>query len=91
MKFDFSYWLRTAFVRGIVPGLIALSFGLAWRRWMQPESILELVLATAVVPSIYLLSILLFCLDQEERYELKHLPARLFLQRTDKPFNPPWC
>jgi hypothetical protein len=84
LKFEFAYWFKGAFVRGVVPGLIALVFGLAWSHWMRPASILELLMGIALVASVYLLSILLLCLDEDERRQTKQLIAKIFLQGTDK-------
>lgn len=84
LKFDFAYWFRGAFIRGIVPGLIALLFGIAWTRFMRPESIPELLLGIAIVATVYLLSILVFCLDEDERRQAKQLFAKVFLQSSDK-------
>lgn len=73
----FGPWFKAAVWRGVLPGIAALSFGLGWHHWMQPETIPELLLATGIVASVYVLSILLFCLDEDEYAQLKQLFAKL--------------
>lgn len=77
----FGPWLRSAVGRGIVPSIIAGLFAWAVDLWMNPETIWQLLLALSAVSSIYVLSILLFCVDEQERSWLKHLLAR-FSSRT---------
>jgi hypothetical protein len=88
LELKFKPWLRASVWRGIVPSVVAGMFAFGWNHWMQPETILELVVATAIVASVYLLSILLFCLDEDEHSQLKELFAKLSLQRVDKALAP---
>jgi hypothetical protein len=49
---------------------------------MQPATIPELVLAVAIVACVYALTILLFCLDEDEYRQLEHLFAKLSSQKA---------
>jgi hypothetical protein len=78
----FAPWFRAAVWRGIVPSIVAGSFAWGWNHWMQPESIPELLFATAIVGAVYILAILLFCLDEEENRQLRYLFAKLSWQKA---------
>jgi O-antigen/teichoic acid export membrane protein len=73
-----TYW------RGSLPSVVAGLFALGWRRWMQPHSIPDLLLAAAAVASVYVASLLLFCLDKDEQRKLKQLSSNLSSLRTFK-------
>jgi O-antigen/teichoic acid export membrane protein len=75
-------WLREAALRGAWPSLVALLFGFGLRRWMQPDTLPQVLIAVTLVACVYLLATLLFCLDQEERRQLKGLIARVLSQKT---------
>ncbi len=75
----FGPWFKAAVWRAVLPSAVAGLFALGWRHWMQPETIPELLLATAIVASVYVLSLLLFCLDEDEHRRLKQLFAKLKL------------
>jgi O-antigen/teichoic acid export membrane protein len=80
----FGEWFRATVWRGTLPSVVAGLFGWGWRSWIQPETIPDLLLAAAVVASVYLLSILLFCLDEDERLQLKQIFEKISLGRTYK-------
>jgi hypothetical protein len=80
----FGEWFRAAVWRGILPSIVAGLFGWGWRSWVQPETIPELLLAAAVVSGVYVLSILLFCLDQDERLQIKQIFEKISSGRTYK-------
>ena len=69
----FGEWFKATVWRGSIPSLIAGLFGWGWNFWMQPQTIPELLLATAIVSAIYVLSIVLFCLDQDERLQIRQV------------------
>ncbi len=77
-------WLKNSFLRGIIPGTVGLVFGLGWRHWIQPETTFQLFLATCFVSIAYLLTMLLFCLDEDEQKQLKGLFAGRLLAKTYK-------
>jgi hypothetical protein len=70
---EFGPWFKAVVWRGVLPSVVAGLFALAWRYWIEPSSIVAFLLATVLVASVYLLSILLLCLDDQERRELKQL------------------
>ena len=77
---EFGPWFKAVVWRGVLPSVVAGLFAWAWRYWIEPSSIVAFLLATVLVASVYLLSILLFCLDDQERRELKQLSAKLSSQ-----------
>jgi len=60
---------------------VAGLFALAWNYWIGPETVTDLVVAVALVVTVYLASIVLFCLDESERGQLKQLFASPSSQR----------
>lgn len=80
----FGPWFKATVWRAVLPSAVAGLFALGWRHWMQPETIPELLLATAIVASVYLFSLLLFCLDEDEHRQLKQLFAKFSSQKTYK-------
>ncbi len=84
LKLDVSDWIKNSFLKGAIPGAVALLVGLGWRYWAPPETLPELVLATSVVLLVYGLSILRFCLDEEEQRQLKRLFADFSFAKTYK-------
>lgn len=76
----FGRWLQDAVWRALVPSAAAGLFAVGWRHWMRPHSISQLVLAVAAVVSVYVLSILLFCMDERERRTLKQIFAKVSLE-----------
>jgi O-antigen/teichoic acid export membrane protein len=83
---EFRTWFKAVVWRGSLPSLAAGLFGLGWNRWMQPDTIPELLLATGIMASVFLLAILLFCLDEDEHLQLKGLFDRFSSNRTYKAF-----
>jgi O-antigen/teichoic acid export membrane protein len=88
LELKFRHWLKAAIWRGILPSLIAGLIGLGWSRVIQPETTPELLFATAVVATVYVLVILLFCLDEDERGQLRVLYTKFSSQRTEKTLAP---
>ncbi len=83
MELKFAPWLKEAIWKGILPSLVAGICGLVWVRMMQVGTVLDLPLGTTVVSAVYLLCILLFCLDKDEYQQLKQLFERFVWQRTE--------
>lgn len=86
MGLEFVPWFKAAVWRGVLPSAVAGLFALGWRYWIEPETIPALLVATALVTSVYLLSIVLFCLDEDEYLQLKHLFEKFSSQRIYKAF-----
>jgi O-antigen/teichoic acid export membrane protein len=78
---EFWPWFRAAVLRGVLPSGVAGLFALAWNYWIGPETVADLVVAVALVVTVYLATIVLFCLDESERGRLKQLFARPSSQR----------
>jgi len=78
---EFWPWFRAVVLRGLLPGGVAGLFALAWNYWIGPETVTDLVVAVALVVTVYLASIVLFCLDESERGQLKQLFASPSSQR----------
>ncbi len=89
MELKFAPWLREAIGKGILPSLVAGICGFAWIRVMQVGTVSDLLLGTAGVSAVYLLCILLFCLDKDEYQQLKRLFERFVWQRTEEVLAPP--
>ena len=79
---EFRVWVKGVLWQGALPSVVAGLFALAWRYWLQPDTIPELVLAEAIVACLYALTILLFCLDEDERRQLKQLFAKVSSQKA---------
>ena len=75
-------WLRTEIWRAVLPSAVAGLFGLGWRYLLHPHTAPELFLAVATVATVYLMTILLSCLDQDEYRRLKYLFAKLSWQKA---------
>jgi O-antigen/teichoic acid export membrane protein len=84
VKLDVGAWIKNSFLKGAMPGAVALMFGLGWRHWVQPETISQMVLATGMVSLVYVLVILRFCLDEEEERQLKRVFANFSFAKTYK-------
>ncbi len=76
----FGPWFRASVWRGVVPSLIAGGFGFGWRYLMEPRTLPALGCAVTAVGLVYVLSLLFFCLDEEERRELNQLLGRFYSQ-----------
>lgn len=81
LRLEFGSWFRAVIWRGVLPSAISGVFAVAWRHWINPDTIPALLLATSLVASVYLLSILP-CLDQEEQSQVKGLFARFSSKRV---------
>lgn len=79
---EFGVWFKAAVWQGALPSVVAGLFALGWRHWLQPNTIPELVLAGAIVACVYALTILLFCLDEDEYRQLEYLFAKLSSQKV---------
>jgi hypothetical protein len=79
---ELGEWFKATVWRGVLPSAVAGLFAWGWNYWLQPERIPELVLATAIVASVYVLTIGLFCLDADEYRQLKHLFTKGSSQRA---------
>lgn len=88
MGLRFGHWFKDGFWRGIVPSLIAGLVGLGWSRMMPPNTVPELLLASATVSAVYVLSIVLFCLDKDEYGQFKQILARLWSQNPEEALAP---
>jgi O-antigen/teichoic acid export membrane protein len=76
--------VRATYWKGSLPSVVAGLFALGWRRWLEPHGIGELIIATAAVSLVYVASLLLFCLDEDEQQKLKRLSGQVFGQREHK-------
>jgi O-antigen/teichoic acid export membrane protein len=85
LKLDISTWIKGSFLKGTIPSAVALLVGEAWNRWVRPITLPQLLLAVAVTSLFYLVTLLLFCLDQDEYGQLKSLFLKLFRQ---EPYDP---
>jgi hypothetical protein len=83
---EFGEWFKATVWRGILPSVTAGLVGWGWHLWMRPETIPELLVAMLLVASVYVLSILLLCLDEDEHLQLKRLFERFCSPRTYKAF-----
>ena len=81
---EFLPLLKTMLWRGALPSVIAGFFAWGWRYMVSPETVGELLTAAAIVASVYVLAILLFCLDEEERHQLKTAFAKVSSQQAYK-------
>jgi O-antigen/teichoic acid export membrane protein len=84
LELKFGPWFKAAIWPGVLPSLAAGLLGLGWSRWMQPATIPELLVATLIVAVVYVLAILLFCLNDDEYSQLKQLFEKFFSPRADK-------
>jgi O-antigen/teichoic acid export membrane protein len=82
LRLEFGPWFKATVWRGVLPSVIAGFCGLGWRYLVAPNSMPGLLFATALVVLVYVLSILLFCLDEEERNLIKDLRAKFSSQRA---------
>jgi O-antigen/teichoic acid export membrane protein len=75
LQLKFSPWFRAVLWRGVLPSAVAGFFALGWQHWIKPDNIPSLLLAGILTTSIYVISILLLCLDDKEDRQLKRLFA----------------
>jgi O-antigen/teichoic acid export membrane protein len=73
LALHFGPWFKAAVWRGVLPSMVAGLFAWGWRYWLKPETLPALLVASIFVGAVYVLSILLFCLDEDERRQLRHL------------------
>jgi hypothetical protein len=78
----FGPWFRASVWRGVLPSVVAGLFAFAWNHWMQPTTVPEVLIAAAAVGAVYIVAILLFCLDEDEGRQLKVLFAKLSWQKA---------
>lgn len=81
---QFPAWFQATVWKGVLPGLMSALFALAWRHWMQPGTVTELLLAIAAVTLVYILTLVVFCLDDGESVFLNTLFLRMSPQRAFK-------
>jgi hypothetical protein len=89
MELKFAPWLREAIFRGILPSLVAGIAGFGWCRLVSVANVPLLLAGVAAVSAVYLLWIIMFCLDKDEYQQLKQLLARFAWQRTGEVLEPP--
>lgn len=79
---QFAAWFKTAVWQGALPSVVSGLFALAWNYWLRPETIPQLVLSTAIMACVYALTIVLFCLDEDEYRQLNQLFAKVSSQKA---------
>jgi O-antigen/teichoic acid export membrane protein len=82
LQMKFTFWFRETIWPGMVPSVVAGIFAFGWHSWMQPKTLPDLLLAAALVMSVYLACIVLFFLDETESRQLKQLWAKFSPQRV---------
>jgi O-antigen/teichoic acid export membrane protein len=83
LEMKFLQWLKGAIWVGILPSLTAGLFAAAWNYGVQPDTIPKLILATALTCAVFVLSIVLFCLGEDERRYIRQVLAKVNPQRSD--------
>ena len=79
---EFGAWFKTAVWQGVLPSLVSGFFALGWSYWLPPDTIPELILVVAILACVYALTVLLFCLNEDERRQLNQLFAKLSSQKA---------
>lgn len=69
----FGTWFHACVGKGVLPGIMSALFALAWRHWMEPGTVTELLLAIAAASLVYILTLVAFCLDDDESVFLNTL------------------
>jgi O-antigen/teichoic acid export membrane protein len=89
MELKFASWLKDGIGRGTLPSVVAGLVGFGWCQAISVRSVPQLILGTTVVSVVYLLCVLLFCLEKDEYQQLKQIWTR-FVRRPDEAlFAPP--
>lgn len=88
MGLKFREWFKDGFWRGVLPSLVAGLAGWGWSRVMPPNTVPELLLASALISTVYVLCIFLFCLDRHEYGQLKQMFAQLMSQSNEEILTP---
>lgn len=80
----FASWFQAAVWKGVLPAIMSALFALAWRHWMEPGTVAELFFAVTAVTLVYILTLVVFCLDTQESAFLNTLVLRITPQRAFK-------
>ena len=80
----FATWCHATVWKGVLPAIMSALFALAWRHWMQPGTMAELLVAVAAITLVYILTLIAFCLDNDEAVFLNRLFLRISPQRAFK-------
>lgn len=77
----FGTWFQAAVWKGVLPAIMSALFALGWRHVMEPGTAAELLLAVAAATFIYILTLVVFCLDDHESAFFNTLFLKLSPQR----------